>query len=263
MTVVVGYDNGRKIYRSLGVLGSSEEDREKADKLDIYIRDKVNTLKESFKKENISLDKTKTGNVYIYWRLGKLLYELLYKSELVDPAEKSLLWLNAKIYLPGALLKENRGPDRNHLEYCFRLGKFSREKAEKMKWGEWVYLFDSPGINKEKRFDAWFENIIEKKSVNLGRENIRIFVQCLNNMIGNIETDDLSDEELFRCYDAAWELKSGIYNYIQEMDNGEFKQILNRLRRGIKQNYTKIGEVMESNISPLDFAITILDSIKK
>lgn len=262
MTVVVGYENGRKIYRSYGILGSSNEDRARADKLDEYLKNRVIELTKNFEKEGIILDEVKSGTVCLYWRLGKVLREILYKSGLVDPVEKSLLWLNAKIHIPAVLIKEDRGPERNHLEYCCRLGGFSKEKAEKINWGEWVYLFDSPGINKEKRFDIWFEKKIDQKDSDLSRISIRVFVQCLNNMIGNIETDDLIDEELFHCYDAAWLLKKGILAYLQETKELELKQINSRLKEGIKQNYTKIGEVMEDILLPQDFAIIVLDAVK-
>lgn len=261
MTVVVEYENGKKIYRSYGILGSSAEDREKADKLDEYLKNRVIELTKNFEKEGIILDEVKSGTTYIYWRLGKVLYKILFESGLVDPAEKSLLWLNAKIHIPTTLTKEDRGPERNHLEYCCRLGRFSKEKAEKMNWGEWVYLFDSPGINKEKRFDIWFEKKIDQKDIDLSRISIRVFVQCLNNMIGNIETADLSDGELFRCYNAAWELRNELSVRKKEIKSQELKQLNMKIKKGIRQNYTKVGDVMENKLTAQDFAKAVLNTL--
>jgi len=262
MTVVVRYENGRKIYQSIGILGSSKEDRAKADKLDEILRIRLLELIKSFEEEGIFLEDIKKGNVYIYWHLGRVLHEILYESGLVDPAEKSLFWLNAKIHIPDILMKEDRGPRRNHLEYCCRLGRFSIKKVKKINWAEWVYLFDSPGINKEKRFDIWFERKADQKNAVLGRTSIRVFVQCLNNMIGNIEADDLSDEEIFRCYDAAWLLKDRILAYFQDKKELELKQMNSRVKEVIKQNYTKIGELIEDELSPQDFSIIIFEAIK-
>ena len=114
------------------------------------------------------------------------------------------------MHVPKSLLADDRGHNRIHLEYCFRLAGFSKEKALRMKWSEWVYLFDSPGINREERFDRWLDSKMDDSLINFSRESIRLFVQCANHILGRKETSKLSDDELFRCYEASMDASEKI-----------------------------------------------------
>src|SRR5258706_5660446 len=189
MTVIVRYENKKPEYRSLSGPGSSEEERSKARELDALLKRRIEKASAEIKKNKAHVS---NGDVEIYWHLGFLLRDIYSNSGLVSAAEKFLFYQNAKLHLPDFFLAKDRGIRRNHLEYCFRLGGFSKAKALKLKWGEWVYLFDSPGINSETRFDNWLDVKIGDHPKSFTRENVRLFVQCSNMVFYKIETKDLN-----------------------------------------------------------------------
>jgi len=247
MTIVIRYDDdGKPITRTLGGVGS-DSDREKAYELDELLKTEMKKLKRKLDKISTERDK-----VEAYWELGTILKKIFYDSELVKKEEKNLFLLNAKLHTPIELQVKDRGPNRIHLEYCFRLANYPKKIALKRKWSEWVYLYDSPSINKDSRFDKWDENHIQKTPDYLSRENTRLFIQFLNSVLKNIETLDLTDEELKRCYDGTWILTKKVLNdFKEELHEKEFKI---SMKEKIIANQHFVGDLMENKITPDDFA---------
>lgn len=200
MAVVIGQsDSGARIYRSVNGIDISSHEQDTADRLDQNILSSLRSLVDELR-DSGSLNKKE--KVESYWRLGKLTNSLLINSELL-PAESSYFFENVKLRLPQALFAEDRGPNRQHLKYCHRLGGYDESTALTLKWSEWSYLFDSASINSEIRFDAWFNDALEKDSAFFDRERVRLMGKVLNTFFHRIETSDLSDDELMRCYDQA------------------------------------------------------------
>lgn len=260
MAVVIKIDEkGHKSYASITGVGSSLEEREKADNLDNLIvneMDRLGAILLSKDKEHKYYSKDKAE---AYWELGSVIRKIFFESRLIEPSEKHLYWINVRIHAPKFLLADDRGHNRLHLEYCFRLAGFSKEKALRMKWSEWVYLFDSPGINREERFDKWLD-LKMNCSIELSRESIRLFVQCANQILGKKETSKLSDDELFRCYEAAWMLHAKLLLVSKDMKNSEFKE---RLKKSIQINYNQIGQLIDNFLPPETFADEIVKEVAK
>ncbi|MDI6766772.1 MAG: hypothetical protein QME52_08125 [Bacteroidota bacterium] len=251
MTVVVKYDQeGKPQYRSAKGVGSTEAERARARQLDYLLKKELSSLKKHLSKTGL-LKKNIKGNVALYWEMGIVFRKVFFKSGLIDSSEKHLYWLNARLHAPEELMAKDRGPNRMHLEYCFRLAGFSKDKAMKMKWGEWVYLFDSPGINREPRFDKWLEKEMQYEPNKFSRDDIRILTQSINKLLGNIETKDLSDTQLMRCYNSAWSVKEIFITKTSEIQNDPLKEIL---KRGIEKWYTKLGDVIDGKITEEEFA---------
>lgn len=252
MAVITKFnDNGKPIYMSSKGVGSTDAEREKADKLDTTIKTSIaefiNSIKNS-SQNHIEL----RGNVEIYWEFGYILREIFFKSKLIENKEKHLFWLNVKIHSPDELIAKDRGPNRQHIEYCFRLAGFSKEKATMMKWGEWVYLFDSPGINREPRFDEWFDKKIDTEPSRLERNDIRLFVQIINFFLKGIETSDLSNQQLVNIYDASWKIKEKFIN-----SNLKNSEIRDRLSNYLKENFNQLSLMIDGQISINDFVNSI------
>ena len=165
-----------------------------------------------------------------------------------------------EITIPDELLYKDRGPYREHLWYCFRLGGYPKELVIKMKWGEWVTIFDSSGINQEKRFDRWFKNTLTEQKLLLSREVIRIFAPCVNSVLGNIDIGDLSDDELFNCYDAAWHLTFMCVDKKRQISEIKFSR--KEVQKSIENHLGILDAVMDGSMSSYDYAVTILDSLK-
>jgi len=257
MTVIIKYDQeGRPQYRSAKGIGSTDAERTRARQLDALLKKDLTNLKQRLIKAGL-LKKDTKGNVDLYWELGYVLRKV-FESQLIDASEKHLYWLNARLHVPEELLTKDRGPNRLHLEYCLRLAAFPKDKAMIMKWGEWVYLFDRSGINREQRFDKWLEEKMEGEPDKFSRDDIRILAQTINGLLGNKETTDLSDEQLGRCYEAAWVIKENFKKKVKELPNDELKEAL---REGIKKNYTKLGDVIAGIQEPAAFASLVAKQI--
>lgn len=248
MTVIVDYDkNGNAIFRSATGVGTPDAERERAYKLDKLIQKKLGKLS---KKLEISKKTSGRNKVEMYWEFGNVLRSIYYDSGLINPSEKNLFWLNVRIHASEKLIAKDRGPNRIHVEYCFRLAGYSKKIAIKREWSEWVYLFDSPFINKEPRFDRWDESNIKIEIDYVRRENTRFFIQCLNSMLKNIETSDLEEKEVLRCYDAAWLLTKTLVidSNITESSNSKLA-----LKIKISENKNYVGKLIEGTITPIEF----------
>jgi hypothetical protein len=260
MTVIVKYDQeGKPQYRSAKGIGSTEAERARARQLDALLKKELTSLKQRLTQTRL-LKKNAKGNVEIYWELGNVLRKVFFDSQLIDASEKHLYWLNARLHVPEELLAKDRGPNRLHLEYCFRLAGFPKDIATRMKWGEWVYLFDSPGINREERFDNWLEAKMQNEPNKFSRDDIRFLAQSINRLLGNKETKDLSDEQLRRCYEAAWFIKENFSKKAKELPNDELKEAL---KVGIEKNYKKLGEVINGAQEPAVFASLVAEQITR
>jgi len=252
--------NPNKVYQSFGSPVTTQKDRNKAEKLDRIVERSIKKLISTLKKKHILPKKLGEGNSITYWEVGNALRDITSNRDLFNEVELPLLWQNVKMYISKELLYKERGPYREHLFYCYRLAGYPRELADKMSWGEWVTIFDSTGINQELRFDEWFKIKLSQQSTRLSRKWIRTFAPCVNVMLGNIHTPDLSNNELFNCYEAAWQI-------VREVEAKVVGQEANidrsYLQAKIKTNIASLGRVMEGSLAATDFArIIIVNSIQ-
>lgn len=259
MAVIVRYDKkGNPITRSLRGIDISDIEREKAYKLDKLLQEELKKLGKRMVRSKSIPKKGSKNKAEAYWELGFVLRKIFFESGLIKPVEQPLYWLNVKLYAPKELLAKDRAPNRTHIAYCFRLAGYPKDIALKREWSEWLYLFDSPSINKESRFDKWNEAKMEDELKYVTRENTRLFVQCLNSMLKDIETSDLTDEELLRCYEGALRLSIKILQNSKETNTKEFKSVMKE-KIFEKRNY--IGELMDDILTPQKYADVIAKEI--
>lgn len=257
MTVIIKYDQeGKPQYRSAKGIGSTEVERNRAQQLDAILKKSFFGFKQHLIKNGL-LDSDTSGNVKLYWELGDILRKIFYESGYIDPSEKHLYWLNARLYVPEELLAKDRSPSRIHLEYCFRLAGFPKEKAIQLNWTDWTDFFDRPGINREVRFDKWLEKKMHEEPNKFSRRDVRMFTLIIHQLLKNKATSDLSDEQLKRCYDSAWLVKE---NFIKKF-NKPTKELKEALKLSIQKHYTKLGNVLDGNQEPSDFALTVVGEV--
>jgi hypothetical protein len=263
VTVLVSKEP-KRIYQSLGSLGSTQKDRNRADKLDQALEQRIKRLLKDLKNKGLTPEKAGKGSAATYWEVGRALHEVADNRKLLDKAELPLFWQNAKMYIPDELRYRGRGTYREHLWYCYRLGSYPKELADKMSWGEWVTIFDSTGINQELRFDGWFKAKLSEQQEHVVRTWIRMFAPCVNAMLGNIYTHDLSASELFFCYEAAWQVVGEAHTLRNERgDKGSYPVGRRELQAGIKSNMGLLGGVMEGTLSAADYARKILADVSE
>ena len=259
MAVVVGVNkNGVPEISAVKGLGEiTEEEENKAYELDKVLQKALSKLATKLKKSNI-LGKSRSKNkVEAYWEFGSVLRKI-WDLGYVIPAEISLYWQNVNLRAPKELLAKNRGPNRVHAAYCFRLAGYPKKTALKREWSEWVYLFDSPTINSEERFDKWDEKKINEGKKYLSRNSTRLFAQCLNSILKDIDSSDLDDEELIRCYEGSWMLAQKILANAQDINDKSLKA---KLKKVIQNNQIDVAMLMESKVSPEKFSENIFRKI--
>jgi len=142
-----------------------------------------------------------------------------------------------------------------HIEYCFRLAGYELSSAKKREWSEWVYIFDSPFVNKELRFDKWDKEKITTNDSYLSRDATRTFIQTVNSILKNIETKDLDNDELYRCYDAAYVISKKIttQNARANINTKNF------IKEKLGSDYTSVAMLIDGKINSQQFANKILN----
>ncbi len=257
MAVLIAKHPQRR-YQSIGSLGISTSEQQQADQLDARLERSIGDLIGFLANKGLMPEKKGKGSLEAYWELGRCLRAIADSKDFENLAELPLLWRNAKMYIPEELLYKDRGPYREHLWYCFRLGGYPKDLAMKMKWGEWVTIFDSSGINQEKRFDDWFNLTLAKQKGLISRELIRIFAPFVNVMLCNIDISDLSEVELFNCYEAAWHLTFMCSDRRSSTSKAKFDR--KHIQKSIESNLGLLDAIMDGSMSSYEYASTILDS---
>ena len=259
MAVIVKIDGeGNSLFESVKGLDIPEEDRKSAIELDKLVKKDISRLVKRLKNFKLITDKNTKSKVETYWEFGSVLRKIFFGSGLVNPSEKKLFWRNVILHSPEELLAKDRGPNRIHVEYCFRLAGYPKKLALKREWSEWVYLFDSPFINSEERFDKWDQNKIENEEDYTTRENTRLFIQCLNSILKDVETEDLNDDELVKCYEGAWSLSKKLTKNFDIREPNKFKI---SLKNAIYNQSNSTGQLMDGKITAEDFAKRVIREI--
>jgi hypothetical protein len=243
-------------YQMIGGIGLSGAEREQADRLDNRMEARIKELVQWLAQQDLMPSEKGKGSLRAYWELGRALRDVALSEDFPHTAELPLLWRNAKLYIPEALLYQDRGPYREHLWYCYRLGGYAEPLLNKLKWGEWVTVFDSNGINQEPRFDVWFQQKLSALQSRPEREWIRMFAPCVNEMLGNIDTCDLSDTELSNCYETAWQITAAWYT--KKVDNPDYAVGRKEVQKVINDHLGLLDQVMEGLLSPDKFAEAII-----
>ena len=252
VTIVVGKDErGNYVFASSRGVGTSEDERKKALQIDDRVKKSLKELEARLKKSGLL---NSTVKAEAYWEFGSVVRKLV---DLVDPAEVKLFWQNVEMNASEELLARNRGPNRIHVEYCFRLAGYPKDLALQREWSEWVFLFDSPSVNHEDRFDRWDQSQLRVNPSYASRNNTRSFIRCLNSMLKNVQTEDLSDEELIRCYEGSAKLSRAL------VETSPIASGLAILMKATIQDYRSyVSDLMDGKMGPDDFATRIIDSAK-
>ena len=260
MAVVV-VKSPQKRYQMVGGIGLSQRDREQADRLDILLETRISELVQDLKQKGLMPSERGRGSLRAYWELGRILRAIYDGPDFPYKAELPLLWINAKLYVPEELLYQERGPYREHLWYCFRLGGYPESTAKRMNWSEWVTIFDSSGINQEPRFDAWFQQKLYRQRSRLDRDWVRMFAQCVNEMLGNIDILELADTELQNCFESAWQIAT-IW-HVKKKANPSCSVGRKEIQSAISDSLGMLDQIMEGQVAPKEYAEYIIETAPK
>lgn len=256
MAVVVdATEKGLPVYRSINGLEVSVQERMEADRVDTVLRDGLKQIRDQHR-----VERTLQKKNIVYWHIGRFLRHVFKESSLPS-AELGYFFINARNRMPKELQTKKRGANRDPIEYCYRIGKIPRELVQQLQWSEWSHFLDQPGINGEARFDDWMAQNIRKNPRLFERKTARYMTKCITALLKGIETKDLDDDELARCYNAALFMTQAA---TAELGNGAtMRDLGKRTQAAIRNRIDLLAELIEGDITPQSYAQTILKPDKE
>lgn len=200
MAVIIKKDNGKPIFNTLNV---SEEERQRALKLDKIISEKIPKIEKEWEKKRMKKKSGRKIDIKKAYQIGKQLAKIVDDEILVSPNERRWVWKAIReMYLKTTSIK-TRGRTRDDLEYLYMASKFPFTFIKNFSLDAWKRLLDSPSVREDKRFEKWIKEKI-RNSGEISRSSIRKFTKNLYGLIKNKDTTVLSDQELFHIYNTAW-----------------------------------------------------------
>jgi hypothetical protein len=143
--------------------------------------------------------------VLLWHALGQKLRAICEEKLIIGIRERRWLWeAIANIHASERIKRARRGRARDHFEYCYRLSLYPIEFAKRINWSEWVYFFDSLTVREERRVDEWLTTLVKRGEL-IDRKVFRPFTQNLNKRIQDLDTSELTADELFSIYDKVWQ----------------------------------------------------------
>jgi hypothetical protein len=200
---------GRATMRSTAPLTSELEKQAKA--LDKYLEKKIPEIEKDLVAKGLLPENARANDhkqkrkvVFLWHTLGTELRAICQHEGIIGRRERRWLWEAVEnIYSTQRIRRAARGHTRVHFEYCYRLSGFPLEFAEQVNWSEWVYFFDSRTVREELRIDDWLRTLVAQGQ-KINRRIFRGFVQHLNKRVRDLDTSELSQDELFLIYGAVW-----------------------------------------------------------
>jgi hypothetical protein len=210
MSIVID-KNGRRVYKTIGYL--AYEDKERADKLDNFLKKKIQRIEAKMKQEGLLGLKGKSGIIKLWYNVGlelrKLWTEVRKAFELPDTF---LTYFMKAVYDNSDLIRPGSGRAErlrnSHFYYCYLMAGFPWAMVEASgSWTEWVEFLDSKRMRDDPRIIEWFA---ERKIIALAeprrltRENwFRSITREIRNRLRDIDTRVLERDELFQKLDKT------------------------------------------------------------
>lgn len=195
---------GGKEYPDIMVYKSdrfvTREAQEKAEKLDIYLQEKMKKIENQMKKEGLISFKRKTGVIKLWYEVGRRL-SFVYDEKTIQSEDTKYVWRalydHAGELAPGTpKVRANERWWSSHFFYCYQIGLFpwSFVKAAG-NWTAWVEFLDSPRIRQDERIVKWL-GMKAKKVVVDKQDWLRKLTKTVRHTFTNRDTTVLSKDEL-------------------------------------------------------------------
>ena len=186
---------------------------DQAERLDRELHQEVANLEESLTREGLLTGSGENDAasrprevVHLWHAVGVELRKIVERHGFEGSRERRWLWeAISNLHASPQIKRAERGRNRNHFEYCYRLSRIPLATAQRIKWSEWVYFFDSTTIRGETRAAEWLQAVLDRGDT-ASREHFRKFSERLNVRIRKLDTSVLSRKELYALYDEAWSL---------------------------------------------------------
>ncbi|MDD6388984.1 MAG: hypothetical protein PUA68_07985 [Bacilli bacterium] len=219
-----------------------------------YTEDELKKMHDEFIEIENEL-KTKCKNEYdseYSYELGLILSQKLKEYEIVE-STRFYFW---QILREGVNTNDKRKvfqfKQRDPYEYDYLLSKLPKELVVKFSRSKWDHLFDITTTRKDARLFDWLLNVENEMFIN--NQNVfQNFCKGVKDIIEKIDTNMLTDEELFEIYNEVMNKSIVIVKY---MKDNSIKLDSSARTRFFKES-KNIKSSEESDL------INLLDEIKK
>jgi hypothetical protein len=200
MVVIIKKDGGKVVYNNINF---TEEEKNRAHKLDEVLALLGPEIEKKWE-DRMESGKGRKINMRIAHQIGKLLSEVVDNKKLVSHNERQWVWKALReMHFKKRMIIE-RGNTRDDLEHLYRLSKYPLKFVKNISWDGWRKLFESTSVRQDERFEKWFQGKTSKWDM-VPRGFIRDFTKALFFLVKNKDTTVLSDVEIFKIYESAWD----------------------------------------------------------
>ncbi|MDQ6758006.1 MAG: hypothetical protein M3004_13850 [Bacteroidota bacterium] len=190
----------------------------------------------------------KKNRVRLYWTVGNILRNILDNSGLVDQRDKSLFFSNARLHLDTKIFPESDLSKRRNIpEHFYKLSGYREDLAVKVNWTAWSYLFDSPIIINNKKFDEWFQNILATNNYEFDQAFSRIWAQSFTTLFKDIDLRNWGDEEFLKPIRCTLEIVQRMKESGIDISETETRDKLRLFLKNHKKEFILLtmGEIKE------------------
>lgn len=191
---------GIKVYTNASG-AVTDNDKLKADKIDITLKRSLNRLESEWIKEGtLTKDGTKKDTLKIWYEVGKLLKKIATKYKIIGTTDESFYWQVIYEYVSPRIQKKSAPKrssvwKRNHFRLCSIMANRSWDEVKSVgTWSVWRDIFDNAKLLEDDRVFDWVVNTIRQSG--LGHKQLRPFIHATRRRLKKIDTTVLTDNEL-------------------------------------------------------------------
>lgn len=208
--IIDGRPEKVKVFKTKRLL--TGELREQAEKLDVFLSEKMKELKEEMRLMSLLNLKGKKGKVHKLWyEVGKRL-DFVMDTSIIPAEDREYIWRaiydHAGGLAPGPLSERaKRDPETSHFSYCYKLARFPWEFVEMAgDWTSWSEFFDRSETKKDSRIIEWLGERAKEDKVKSRQNWLRPLTKAIHEAYNNVDTHTRfeSKEELFHDLDAIF-----------------------------------------------------------
>lgn len=199
-----------KVYRTQPGKLITKEEKVKAERLDNFLTEKMQEIKNEIRKCGLLSMKGKRGKVLKLWyEVGKRL-EFVMDTSVIAAEDREFVWRaiydHAGELAPGILTKRAmRNPETSHFSYCYQLSGFPWEFVEFTgDWTSWSEFFDRSETRKDRRIIKWLGDKAKKFNVRSRQNWLRPLTKAIHNELEKKDTTVFTKKELYERLESIF-----------------------------------------------------------
>lgn len=261
MAVVVGINkDGGKSYRSANPGVLSDQDMAKADELNRLLEEQIR----AFVGEH-DPDKLNKNKLSFYWGLGSILRTIYNESDLIDPSEKELYFINARLHMDtyGNIFPKDDIKKRRIIpKQFFNLAGFPINVAQNLNWSQWSYLFDNTYLMDNTNFEIWFTNILKSGKYSFDEGFTRLWAESFNLLFRNVDLSEWSNKEFIKSLHSTLDIINKILSAGIDIKSREERRLIKKaIVKVLKDNRSEFILLQTERLTANDYVNSISSKV--